>query len=183
MHDLIPDVKIIFLLRNPIDRAWSHYKLCLKLYPEIAHEMKSIDYIIEFLNRTTQELRSDYFRTISIYKMYFPANQIMIGFYDAIKDKPEHLLSNIVGFLDGDTSAISRECNLNAKDNVSPEVEMPIEVRQFLESKYMPMLKRLSENFGSYCTKWYDDAIRHNYKKRDNNIFKPTQNLIAFSED
>lgn len=129
--------------------------------------------IFKFVNSDAQQLRSNYLRKIINYSHVYPENQIMIGFYDAISNRPEELLSEIVKFIGGDSDNILEYCNLDKKNNRSPRFEMPKEVESFLKHKYKPMIKELSDLYGAYFTKWYDDMYNDKKKKRGSEILSP----------
>ncbi len=156
MHTLLPNTKIILLLRNPIDRAWSHFRFHLTKQGIQDYSTIDIKYILDFFEKEDQVLRSDYIKTINTYSKYYPKDQFMIGFYDAITENPKELLTDIVSFIGGDTTKIDAECDLQAKDNVSVKFEMPEEVKSYLKNKYTKDLKVLSDKLGSYATQWHN---------------------------
>lgn len=163
MRDLIPNVKIIYMLRNPVERAWSHYRFAvgkgnLKVPDDGPSKSKVMH---DFFNSGAQDLRSDYMRTITNYKRYFPASQILICFYDAVQETPEVLLNDIVHFLGGDSSRIAYECSPKDVTNVSMKMEMPEDIQRLLNDKYSVMIKELTQMVGSYSIKWHDDLNQH----------------------
>jgi len=186
MHELLPDIKLIFLLRNPVERAWSHYKYNKFVFNSksrlLKFEKKSevyqntnydINEIFRFMNSDAQQLRSNYIQTIKKYSSVYPENQILIGFYDAISNNPEELLSEIVEFIGGDSTNILEYCKLEKKNNRSPQFDMPKEVEIFLKNKYKPIIRELSDLYGEYFTKWYDDMYNNKKKKGDSELLSP----------
>jgi len=178
MHELLPDIKLIFLLRNPVERAWSHYKYNKFVFNSKSRALKfekkfeadqnrdyDLNEIFNFMNSDAQELRSNYLQTIQNYSSIYPEKQILIGFYDAIRCNPEELLSDIVKFVGGDGNNISKHCKLDKKNNRSPQFNMPREVENFLKSKYKSMIRELSDAYGGYFTKWHDEMYNHKKKK------------------
>ncbi len=162
MHEAIPDVKVIFMLRNPIDRAWSNYRFGLRFCNKEFIASQNINDMIKFFNSDAQELRSNYTRTIDLFSKYYPKENILLGFYDAIAEQPKNLLHNIVEFLGGDTSNIEEKCEIKEINNISLKMEMPCEVREFLSQKYKPLLADLSNRYGEYCTRWAQDSPENN---------------------
>jgi hypothetical protein len=94
IHEILPNLKIILILRNPIDRAWSHIMMHVKSQKEINEE-----YIIKFMKLYTCICRSNYIQIIDNWKSVFPDNQIFIGMYDEIKTNPKKFLNSIFYFL------------------------------------------------------------------------------------
>ena len=149
IKDLFPNVKIIFLLRNPIERAWSH---CRYRNPSV---LNSIDDTIDFINSQEQHLRSNYELTIENYLNLFDKSQILVCFYDCIIDSPDNLLKEILSFINCDFDSLP--ITLKKVSNQSLKKEIDEKVLNFLKDKYKPMMYNLSENYGSYFTKWVND--------------------------
>jgi hypothetical protein len=180
MHKITSDSKLIFLLRNPVERAWSHFKFNMRKDPNFDIEMVDSKHIIEFINSEGQESRSNYIRTIEEYSKHYAKSNILICFFDAIKDNPLQLLSEIVSFVGGDASIISSTCNLKEKTNLSKKIKIPDEVEIFLKEKYYLLIKKMSEDYGSYCLKWYTDLYLEKVKKskKKKEILSPTIKLF-----
>ena len=69
ISNITPDVKIVFVLRNPIDRAWS--QLRYDRGEEIRVGRLSVSQITEFIDSPSQTLRSDYQRTLHVWSAVF----------------------------------------------------------------------------------------------------------------
>ena len=162
MHRISPDARIIFLIRNPIDRAWSHYRHTINKgridnYAEA--ENFDADKLTAFLDSPGQELRSDYLRTLRAYGEVFPHDRILVGFFDAVVHDPRSLLGDIVAFTGGDAGAIDRNCKLKKVANPSPKVKLPAAIEARLQRKYEPMMARLADAFGGYARYWYEQTF------------------------
>jgi len=175
MYELVPDAKIIFLLRNPIDRAWSHYRFSTRLLKNDVDAILKHN-IQDFLEKDPQKLRSNYLRTIDTYLKFYPKEQMLIAFYDSIKRDPEKMLSEIVNFVGGDGSKVAQECDVNSKDYVSPFLKIPEETLLYLKEQYGPMVDEMSDRYGSYCQLWKwqleknpskDTPIKHTIRLAD----------------
>ena len=145
---LFPDIRIVFLIRDPIDRAWSH---CRYRKPTVTTSIASIK---SFINSDEQILRGDYVRTIENYTAIIPREQVLLAFYDGIRDNPGKLLEEIILFLGGDTSAVKRLNAIAASSNVSRHLEMPPEIRDHLLAVYEPGIEKLARDHGGYCDVW-----------------------------
>jgi hypothetical protein len=157
VHRLLPQAKIIFLLRNPIERAWSHIRFeCMEGRFSGINDPAQIRQLIEHPGLT---LRGDYLRTLDIWESKFPRAQIFTGFFDDIVAQPAQLLGKIYTFLEveEDCRAILN-ANRQRKINASDPREMPDTVRQYLARKYLPDLERLSARFGGHAERWRAEA-------------------------
>lgn len=147
---LLPKLKIIFLLRNPIDRAWSQIRF------DKAHE-EPLASIVAFVNGRHQSLRSDYLRAIQNWRTAFSEDQVYIGFYEDVQHNPQGLLDELCNFLDIDQTEIDPD-QLNTRIHTSAQSEIPPKVELFLTQKYLPQLEALSGMLGYHATTWYKEA-------------------------
>lgn len=97
IRKLIPDVKLIFLLRDPVERAWSHYwhwvwtgRTFLSFEDAIRHA-------------PTQILdRGLYYRHLSRYLKLFPKEQIRVYLFEEFVKDPRKTAQNALEFLGQD---------------------------------------------------------------------------------
>ena len=158
MRRINPSVKIILLVRNPIDRAWS----ALRFYKKIGRFKKNFECVNEALVALTQEeitRRGDYSKIIGNYLEIFDSRQILICFYDSIEEKPVELLHEIYAFLGIPSVANNREL-LSTRYNVSPAHEMPQEIRSHLEEIYKPSIEEMAERYSGYFNTWRQNLGR-----------------------
>ncbi len=157
LKDTCGEPKIIFLMRDPIDRAWSSFRFSRNLPRGIKTSFDDIDGIISYMDNPSQDLRSNYIKTIEQYSTVFEKDKILLGFYDAVIEQPENLLKQIVSFIGGDVSMLNTS-NLKSRSNVSETKDIPEPVYDHLQEKYKGLINELSETYGSYCSVW---ANRH----------------------
>lgn len=149
---ILPDVKILFLLRNPIDRAWSHVRF--NWMKGWVQDINNADEIKKFIDNPDQALRSDYMRTLNIWNACFSQEQFFIGFYDDILQNPEKLLSDIYAFFGVEALESGKTHCIRKKINLSTEQEIPHEIYDYLAEKYYPEIEGLSKRIGGYSTVW-----------------------------
>jgi hypothetical protein len=103
---LLPDIKLVFLMRDPVARAWSHAKHCFR-YREANFAASSAD----FAAVTDAEWRAnfrhewtlasgDYLGQLRRWRSVFPRGQMYVGFYESIARAPETLLRELFAFLE-----------------------------------------------------------------------------------
>jgi len=158
VYNLVPNTKIIFLLRDPIERTWSEVRHRQKRFRKYRHLTSlSTKELIEVINEPGFELRSDYTRTLRLWKKYFPENRIFVGFYDELKEKPTDLLIRVFEFLGVEPSSAYIPDSVSQRVNVSPKKNIPDELYHYLAAKYHPMISELSEEFGGYAKVWLEE--------------------------
>ena len=172
MFSINNDLKIIFLLRDPIERAWSHIRY---RKPSV---LGSLEEIKNFMNSEEQVLRGNYIKTMKEYSSIFPEENILICFYDAIKNKPQELLSQTVIFLNGDASTVGGLDTLNNKSNVSKSLKMPPDVYEYLKIKYQEDISQMSSVIGGYPCVWLKQHYDISYGKIE---IKSSQELSTFA--
>ncbi|MEL6160501.1 MAG: sulfotransferase domain-containing protein [Cyanobacteria bacterium J06623_5] len=153
---LNPEIKLLFMLRDPVDRAWSNIRFGVGK-GRLQANLESTDEIIATLKQPGVVLRGDYERTLNNYLQYFDASQMLICFYEAIKYDPVGLMADITSFLDIPpfaTDAIDHKRRVNS----SKPRQMPKAVRDYLVETYAPSIDRLAGALGSYAEGW---KMRH----------------------
>ena len=86
-----PELKIIYIIRNPIDRAWSSAKMALGR-AEMQFQEASDQWFIDHFNSKGSLLRGDYEACLRNWKDVFTNNQILVLNFDDIKRAPDELL-------------------------------------------------------------------------------------------
>lgn len=87
-----PELKIIYIIRNPIDRAWSSAKMALGRAEMQFHEA-SDQWFIDHFNSRGSLLRGDYEACLRNWKAVFNDNQLLVLNFDEIKHAPDEFLS------------------------------------------------------------------------------------------
>jgi hypothetical protein len=105
IHRRMPNLKIIYLLREPIDRMWSD----LAMFQDqrfggegTQHVSKAAD--SNFLSKPGNLRHSRYEENIRRWETFFPTKQIFIGFLEEVEAQPADLLRRIFEFLGVDAA-------------------------------------------------------------------------------
>ena len=155
MQKLVPKVKLIMLMRNPVDRAWSMVTMHFAKNQGADMATLPVETIMKFLRRDKVLDRGNYLDIIERYHSYWPKENFFLGFYEQIKEDPEKLLSEIFEFLgakrDVDLSSLPTKEVINKR---TPSYEMPEEVRDFLRDYYREHIDRMVEVFGEPAERW-----------------------------
>ena len=99
MAETVQDTKLIFTLRNPVDRAFSHW------WHEKSKDKHSFEFEEVFENFDLYQnwvVPGFYHRHIMRYKKYFPEEQIKICFFDDLVDDDLAYARDVYSFLDID---------------------------------------------------------------------------------
>jgi hypothetical protein len=108
----IPDAKLIAVLRNPADRAYSNYLYCVKMGRE------PLASFAEALQAEEKRIRENwgplwhyrqkgfYYSQVKRYFDVFGQDQVKVYLYDDLRGKPSSMLGDIFRFLDVDETFV-----------------------------------------------------------------------------
>lgn len=94
IHSALPDVKLIFMLRNPVDRLWSHYWHLVRS----GRAMFKFDKMLEIQPETLLN-RGNYKDQIQLFSKYFPRTQTKFVLLEDLKENPQQLVSDVANWL------------------------------------------------------------------------------------
>ncbi len=118
IYDANPNAKIIIMLRDPIERAFSHYLMYIKNgYEKISFSKKLEKYLQTETNDNFHNyiiMPSYYFNSVSEYISIFGKDKIKIIIYEEFAKNTEKSVSEILDFLNLD---IELPTNLSKKYN------------------------------------------------------------------
>ncbi|MFA7342933.1 MAG: sulfotransferase [Terrimicrobiaceae bacterium] len=126
---LKPQIKGIIMLRDPVERAWSHAK---KTLVRGKSEPVGFEKFRAYFETSGQKRRAGYSAMIALWKKHLAPGNLHIGLYDRIATSPKALLEEMEGFLGVTTKALYFNRHLTIKLNPTSEDSMPGEVRAFL---------------------------------------------------
>jgi len=116
--------KLLIILRDPVDRAWSNYQHRKRyLVESMSFEESLAD--DENRRKAGKGIFFQYFsgglygKQISEWMKYYPKEQFAIHFYEELKKDPQQLLKDVFNFLEVDSSI---EIDLSKKKNTAGEI-------------------------------------------------------------
>lgn len=125
-----PDIKGIIMLRDPVERAWSHAKKTLvrgKSGPVGFEQFRA------YFETDGQRQRADYPTMIEAWRRHLRPGHLYLGRYDRIATEPRPFLEDIERFLGVTTRALFFNRHLTIKLNPTSSERMPDDIRAFLE--------------------------------------------------
>lgn len=93
-----PDVRILFLLRNPIERAWSAASMVAE-FAQLADDECSDEWLLTILRSRDCIERGDYEKVLRRWRAVFAPEQVLPLFYDELGSDPLALLARVAGHL------------------------------------------------------------------------------------
>jgi len=145
---LKPDIKVILMIRNPIDRVWSHAKKDLarnrgrKMSDVTDEEFRS------FFTDPYQRRCAQYVQNCDNWASHLKPGHLLVCLFDDVATRPEELLLDVMSFLgvDADRRYVPKE----VRESVNPteSSKIPERHRAFLEDLLRPDIEALQQRFG-----------------------------------
>ena len=155
VREIMPEAKIIFLMRNPIERAWSQSLMDVR--ERNIEDVTDEEFQKHFESKRSR-LFTDYLGTLENWGAFFPEKQIFVGFLEDIHFYPNRLLARLYRFLGVDPSADYRVIRRKIH---SRDVEtMPTRLAASLAGSYLGDAEALEGRFGGYASFWRYGARR-----------------------
>ncbi|MGE3297446.1 MAG: sulfotransferase [Porticoccaceae bacterium] len=154
---LFPDLRIIFLLRNPIERAWSAALMALGR-AELTLDDASDAWFLDHFRSRGSLLRGDYGRTLDIWGGVFPASALLVLFYEDLCRRPTDLLHRVATFLGVTPDPSWTPQRLAAPVFAGPGAPLRPTLRKPLLELYRPRIVALEARLGRDLRHWYGDG-------------------------
>ncbi len=170
IRDAIPyPPKIIYILRNPIDRDWSHVLHHLRRR-KANFDALELSNFMAFLNNKNVARRSNYIANIRRWSKFFPKDNFFITFYDKLNSDPDVFVKEIYDFLDVDYKKpnIRRKVNSPVAKKTAV-IEPELILKRYLAERHLPRLKVLARMHPDPCRTWLakaQDLVREADGKR-----------------
>jgi predicted secreted protein len=160
----LPHLKIFYIIRNPVDRAWSALKM--RYVKRRNHNIDDIG--LSMVNEYYELFHefNDFARTITNWTTFFHDDQFKIFFYDELSEKPDVFYKKILNYLGVyavETKTVDRKSDmLNKKVHEGIKADMPLKIKKILCHKNYEQLVYLNNYFQKsgevYPQKWLKDA-------------------------
>jgi hypothetical protein len=127
----LPDAQLIYIVRNPVDRMFSHYKHLLgngigKSFVACIQEEDLVDV-------------SCYYEKLTFFLKHYPEDRILVLFFDDLIERPREVVAKTFAFLGVDASFVPRQLDLahNTSDKkfARLENEHRVEIQSLLSER------------------------------------------------
>ena len=149
IRNLMPELRVILLLREPRSRAWSEARMEFPVVRSQALEATGDAELQGFLESPKCMERGDYPTILNRWWEAFGRERVFVGLYDDISERPSELLARIWRFLGVSEDVTLPEEALRERVFAGVPRELPDVSRQFLEKTYdRAYVERVSEMIG-----------------------------------
>lgn len=154
VHKIIPELKLIFIIRNPIERAWSHAVMGLVKDKNRKIEDVSEDDFIQHFHSKLSKTKGNYIKIIDNWTKIFPKEALFLAFNDQILESPEVLLKNIFHHIGVSKLSSFEDFNLGERVNKGLKVEASERCMNILKEIHRPQILEIQKRYGSYSLNW-----------------------------
>ena len=148
-----PEARIVYLVRDPLERFWSQYCMILRRHPE--PEPEALSKVQDFVARSTGDAHSAMCEVIRRWRQGDGDDHFGLYFFDDLKADAAGLRRRIVGFLGGDPAAgdavIPPDHNRKAKQ---AKIVMTPEVRDYLAEHFAGEIRQAAAELGGPAIAW-----------------------------
>lgn len=157
---LLPDAKIIYLLRDPIDRAWSQAAMYFRQYHGSASIAAVNPQMIRRFILDPYNLRFGYYhQALQVWRTFYPQDKILVICHDEIDQDPGDALRRIYAFLAINCDHAVVPKNVSDRVYTQPYPAIPPDLAAELARHFYPSLLRLHEQVNTPSTRrWLERA-------------------------
>lgn len=109
MVETVPDVKLIYVVRDPIERIESHWVQSV----QAGRFRDSFETAVRYPDRSPFVMTSCYWQQLTEYLRYFSAEQILVLSYERLIREPRAVADQVLGFVGLETPAIDLRCEVD----------------------------------------------------------------------
>lgn len=142
IKNLVPDAKLVAILRHPAERAFSRFMMSVK-HQEGREKAPSCEEFLSFFETQTYNpawanirSRGSYGEQLARYYKLFPDHQIRVFLYEEFQDNYTNFMTDFLSFIGVSSSVIPE----NEKFGVGGEIRSPV-VKELIQT-LSPVVKR-----------------------------------------
>lgn len=133
------NIKVIYTLRDPLERLWSHYKFHMKW---VNREDEALDAGFENFKDLLEKhwfwINAEYADNYKRLKENLNDDELMILYFEDFRADPTKMLLEIQKFL-GIRELLPQEEMLKKKVNTTKDFDLPIEWYEYMRTKLKPL--------------------------------------------
>jgi len=151
LHELVPDVRLIVMTRDPVARHWAHAKKYFAKRrlrnPEMAVLDLSQHTLLDFFAR--QRPVGEFSKIVTNWTSVFPAQQLLVVSQEKTWERPRETFDAVLKHIGAPTDYDPEKIPLlSERKNQGPKVEMPEDVMRYLDELFAGERQWLRDFFG-----------------------------------
>ena len=150
VRKVCPNAKVIYIIRDPIERAWSHVRFAWTR--ERIRNIEDTEAVKSFVDSPAQSLQSMYMKNYKKWSDIYGNENVFVGFYDQISKNPNVFLKEVSNFINITSEELL--VSQNIKINKSRRKQIPTTIKRYLVDKYEKCIISTADMFGSFAMEW-----------------------------
>jgi len=150
------NVKVIYTLRDPLERLWSHYKFHMKWVNREDEALEAgFEHFKELLDKHFFWINAEYVKNYELLKLSLKDDELMILYFEDFRERPIEMLNEVQKFL-GIEEIAPEQSQLDKKVNKTKSFSLEPEWRNHILKKLEPVYRDLKksglhhDSWGSY---------------------------------
>src|SRR6266567_6071979 len=150
-----PNLKVIFLARDPVERAWSQLSMGVRLGMISRFDATDAEEVIRNLLNPGVLVRSHPSKIVARWKRYVRPESFRVYFFDDLKQDPAELRRSILVFLGGDPNKPSGKLKPDDnRDAAREKLRLTTKVRARIAQFFEHELKACAAELGGPAKRW-----------------------------
>jgi hypothetical protein len=160
LRRIIPDLKAVLIIRNPIARSWSQAMVELSFRKDVPADQVPIGRILRHVVRRRTNRYNDYQPVIELWDDVFGAGCVHVDIFDKVKTDPNGLLRGILKHVGADPDlpvpdeVLKEQVGSTEKAIKGVKVEMPEFMRWLLATQWLEPTRRLNAKLDGMVDSW-----------------------------
>jgi hypothetical protein len=153
--DHFPNLKVVFLARDPVERAWSQLSMGVRLGMINRFDAADPEEVIRNLLNPGVLVRSHPSKIVARWKRYVRPENFRVYFFDDLKENPAELRRSILRFLGGDPDKPSGHLKPDHTNDARGEkLRLTAKVRDRMAQFFEHELKACAAELGGRAKVW-----------------------------
>ncbi len=161
VHGLFPGARLVYLMRDPIDRAWSSVVQSTAQRRRRPMARVGEAAILEKLRRSAVAM-STYVDHLERWESIYPREQLCFGFTEELVERPAGLLDRVCRFIGAPPGTLVRRPESLRPVNHTRgwKVDIPPRIERYLAERLVEPTRALEQRFGGYTSRWLERMER-----------------------
>jgi hypothetical protein len=153
--DHFPDLKVVFLARDPVERAWSQLSMGVRLGVINKFDATDPEQVVCNLLIPGVLTRSHPSKIVARWRRYVRPENFRVYFFDDLKDNPSELRWSVLRFLGGDPEKTSGGINPHENTDAGcDKLRLTAKVRERMARFFEHELKACAAELGGHARSW-----------------------------
>lgn len=150
-----PNLKVVFMARDPVERAWSQLSMGVRLGTINRFDATDPEEVIRNLLNPGVLIRSHPSKIVARWKRYVRPENFRVYFFDDLKENPAELRRTILYFLGGDPGKPSGRLKPNENSDAGRDkLRLITKVRNRIARFFEQELKACATELGGRAKSW-----------------------------